>query len=68
MNVRPAVAAGMQTEATDETETVQDLAALSQAGDEPVVYLLIQVKTGLVAGQQIGFESQAIENHWHWTG
>ena len=67
MNVRGAGPGGMQPEAAQETETIQDLGAVRQPGDVFVVDLLIEIQAGLMPRQQVGFKLQSVQLRCNWT-
>jgi len=61
MDVGCAGAGGVQAEAAEEAEAIEHLGTFREVRHGFVVGLLIQVKTGFVAGDQIGFEFEAVE-------
>ena len=48
-------AGGMQSEAAQETEAVENLCAFGEIGDKFIIALLVEIEPGLVAAQEIAF-------------
>ena len=63
MDVRGAGAGGVEAEAAEEAEAVEDLAASGEAGDGFVIGLLVEVHAGFVAADEVGLELEAVEVH-----
>src|SRR5690606_41917471 len=51
----------VQGEAPDEAEGVEHACAGGEPRDERVVDLLVEVETGLVAGLEVGFETELVD-------
>ena len=65
MDMRRAGTSAVKRESAKKTETIQHLTSARQRGDQRVVLLLVQIKSGLVARQDVRLELQAVQVHGH---
>src|SRR5437868_1074678 len=52
---------GVQSEAAQEAEAVQDFRVFGEIGNKFIIALLVKIEPGLVAAQEVSFEFQTIQ-------